>query len=258
MPFSARKVVTYFLVIIPIVVVAGFFIYKNYFKHPLLHPKQSSVVESVYGLGTVVAVREYDVKPGVNQTIKEYFVVEGQQVKKNESLIQFVGSQVIRAPFEGVVTAIPFKNGENVFPQVTVLELMDLSKLFIEVSLEQQMIVRVRPGQKDIVSFDNLREQPIEAKVDSLFPRSSQFVVKVVPTHLPQGVLPAMTADIAIEIETRANATLIPLAAIKNNHIIRIRNGKKESLPVEVGVVMEDWVELKSPSLELTDLLQGN
>lgn len=216
-------------------------------------PKVGSVVESVYGLGTVVARQIYRVKISANLSVGSVFVEEGDVVKKGDRLVSFDEPTVIRAPFAGTITQILYKPGEVVAPHTPVLVLTDLTDLYLEVSLEQQAAMRVKMGQKAIITFESLRGEKYEGKVSKVFPSDSQFLVHLEMTKVPEGVLPGMTADVAIEVGSKERALLIPIGSVFSGKVIRVRNGQSEKVDVSFGVISGDWAEVTSSNILETD-----
>lgn len=212
-------------------------------------PRIGPVVEAVYGLGTVIASQTYQVKTAINQRISAIQVREGDMVKFGDALIQFDDSGVSRAPFTGTVTSIPSKKGELIFPSIPALTLVNLKSLFLEVSLEQQAALRVKRDQKAIVSFESIRGERLEARVQSIYPRDAQFIVRIDLDHFPEGILPGMTADVAIEAGRKENALSIPLRAISSGKVTLVRDGKKIKETIQVGVVDGQWAEIKSGNI---------
>lgn len=216
-------------------------------------PRIGPVVEAVYGLGTVVAPQTYQVRTAVNQSISEIYVKEGDRVKSGDPLIKFDDSGLSRAPFAGTVTSVPMKKGELLFPSTPALTLINLDELFLEVSLEQQAALRVKRGQKVVVSFETIRGDRIEASVQSIFPRDAQFIVRIAYDHFPNGILPGMTADVAIEVGRKENVLSIPLRAISSGKATFVRNGKKVKESIQVGVVDGEWAEVTSGNIAPSD-----
>ncbi len=99
------------------VFVAGYFIYKFYNSEETFKPKMGHVVESIYGLGTVTADQVFRLRSGVTLDVRKLFVKEGDLVKPNDPLVQF-DDNVMRSTIVGTVTAVAFKEGELVTPQV--------------------------------------------------------------------------------------------------------------------------------------------
>lgn len=195
--------------------------------------KRGEVVESVYGIGTVMANKSFQMKPGVVTTIGNLFVKEGDEVKRDQPLVELERSVVIPAPFDGTVTALPVKVGENVFAQTVVLELTDLQDRYVTVSLEQRAAIRVRRGQTARLSFENMRETSLAGTVESVYSRAGDFLVRIEVPELPPQILPGMTADVAISIRQRSGALLVPVSAIREGSVAVKRDG---ILPVRVEV----------------------
>ncbi len=207
------------------------------FDSPLTDPiHKSSFVESVYGIGIVAANRTFAFKAGVTSTIESLFVKEGEAVKKGDKLVMLENDLIITAPFDGTVTALPFKSEENVFPQAVVVEVVDLLDRYLIVSLEQRAALRVRKGQTARLSFDGLREETFEGSVDSIYSSADDFLVRVDIAKLPAQILPGMTADTAIGINERHNVLLIPLTAVVDNRVDVQRNGRKIRVEVKTGL----------------------
>ena len=94
--------------------------------------QKSSISESVYGIGTVFAEKRFDYKAGVTNTLDDVFIKEGDSVTAGQKLIR-LGSIFVTAPFDGVVTSLPSKVGENIFASSVVLSLVDLTQRYIVV-----------------------------------------------------------------------------------------------------------------------------
>ena len=166
-------------------------------------PKTGPMVESVYGIGTVTARHTYDLKLGVMDTLKKLYVDEGAPVKKGAALVSFEDNHLVRAPFDGVVTSLPYKEGETIFPQMTVLTVTDLINPYIVVSLEQSAAIPVRRQQKAFLSFESLRGQKLEGTVSAIYPKEGEFYVNIEVPNFPDGILVGMTCDVAIEVASK-------------------------------------------------------
>jgi multidrug efflux pump subunit AcrA (membrane-fusion protein) len=155
----------------------------------------------------------------------------------------------------GTVTSISYKDGELVAPQAEVVTVTNLEHLFLEVSLEQQSILRVKKDQPVYISFESLRNEKCEGLVTSVYPRENQFIVRIELKKWPLGVLPGMTADVAILVGKKSNALLIPINSIFAGQVTRIRHNKKERVPVKLGIIDGEWGEVVSDNILETDEL---
>ncbi len=245
------------ILVIAIIACLGvaFFIYNRYFKkQDLIHPKIGDIVESIYGLGTVSPDSVFRVRAGVSLTVKKLFVKEGDLVRNNDPLVQ-LDESIMRTPIDGTVTAVSTKLGELITPQISIVTVTNLNRLYLEVSLEQQSVLRIKKDQPVVISFESLRDEKYEGKVTSVYPRESQFIVRIELSEWPKGVLPGMTADVAILVGKKSNALLIPLKSIVSGKVIRYRQGRKETLPIQLGVVDGEWGEVLSNNISADDEL---
>ena len=224
---------------------------------PLTEPlRRGNVVESVYGIGTVTARKIFNLKLGVTSTVRELFVLEGDRVKRGRRLVTLDGTGTPVAPFDGTITALPVKPGETVFAQTPILTLVDLLDRYIVVSLEQRGAIRVRAGQPARLSFDSMREQSFEGKVESVYSQQGSFLVRIRVSGLPPQILPGMTADVAILIAEKKEVLLVPAAAIDGGRVY-LGGGVGTPAPVEVkiGIVDGEMAELLSGDLKEGDRL---
>lgn len=222
-------------------------------KKQVITPTYGEIVEAVYGLGTVKSEENFAAKVAVTSSVIEFYVSEGQDIKKGQKLLKTDQGAIIYSPFNGRVTDIPFSIKENIFPQTTILSVVNLKKLYLTVSLEQQAIMRIRPGLNAEVSFEFFRNKKLPGKISSIFTAADQFIAKVELNEWPAGVLPGMTADVAIEVARKKDALLVPFSSIVNGNIIIKRDGKKMKLPVQVGLADLENAEIISPQLKPED-----
>lgn len=222
-------------------------------KYEYVHPKRGAITEAIYGLGKVRAERRFEVKVGILSAIQQLFVREGDKVKAGNKLILFDSGVLFRAPFDGTVTLSALQKGETALPQIPILRLEDLTDRYIEVSVEQQGALRVKPGQKARVSFESVRGDVLNGRVRALFPREDEFLVHIEVDNFPGNVLPGMTADISIEVGQIPDALLIPLASIRSGAVTVRRDGHKEKVQVEIGHVDGLWAEVRGSALSESD-----
>jgi membrane fusion protein, macrolide-specific efflux system len=217
-------------------------------------PKRGDIVESIYGLGTVVPESVYRASVGVNLGLDKMFVKEGDRVRRGDPLAQ-LEQVIMRSPISGTVTSAPFKEGEMIPMQANLVTVTNFENMFLEVSLEQQLVLRVRKGQEVLVSFENIRNEKLNGEVASVYPRENQFIVRILLPIWPKGVLPGMTADTAILVGKKSDVLLIPVRAIAAGQVTRIRDGKKERIAVRLDTMDGEWGEVVEGDIRETDEL---
>lgn len=221
--------------------------------YEIVQIKTGDLTEAIYGLGKVKSRNRFEVRLGVTSTVEKVFVREGDFVKNGAKLIEFDSRATFRAPFDGVVTLVGVYEGETSPPGVALVRVEDLKTRIIEVSIEQQGAIRIRPGQPAQVSFESVRGKNLPGKVLTIFPREDEFLVHIDVPDLSDTVLPGMTADVSIEVGKISGARLIPLQAVRDGLVTVDRGGRREKIKIEIGHVDGLWAELKGEALKVGD-----
>lgn len=216
---------------------------------------KGSIVQSVYGIGTITANHRYMVRLGVMTTINQLFVKEGDTVKKGSPLVE-VDRVVYRAPFDGTVTSLPFMVGENVFAQAPILNFVNLEDRYLVVTLEQQGALLTQKGQNVRISFDTFREQTYKGTVQAVYSNESHFLARIDISQLPAKIIPGMTADVAIMIQQKNDVLLIPVAAINKSTVsLYQEHAPPRSVEIKTGIIDGAFAELISGDLKEGDRL---
>lgn len=238
-----------------VVVAVGIFVFisKQQKSSKLVQIKKGTIVEAIYGLGTVVPRQKFSFKVGVPKTVTRLYVNEGDEVKQGQALLSFDDGIQVRSPFLGTVTSLPYKAGENAFTDQAVVTVQNLKDLYLEAKLDQLGALRVKKNMKARISFENLRQKTFVGQIDSLYPANGQFVARIVVENLSPEILPGMTADVAIEVAEKENVLLIPVRAIHSGQVVVLRGAKPEKIAVAVGVMDNEWAELTSDNLSEGD-----
>jgi multidrug efflux pump subunit AcrA (membrane-fusion protein) len=253
-----RKRLLFFIVIILIAlaIAAWFFRKQAVQKRVLTDPiRRGTVIESIYGIGTVKANKIYDLKSGVISSIDHVYVKEGDFVEKGARLVDFREGAHFVAPFAGTVTWVPYNAGENVFLQSVIVRVVDLKDRYMVVSLEQRGAIKVKSGQKARINFDNLRNETYNGVVEAVYSHENDFMVRIRVSDLPDQILPGMTGDVAIGIREYPNVLVIPVAAIDNGKVEVQRGRRKVTVPVTTGIVDGAMAQVVSGDLSEGDRL---
>jgi len=144
-----------------------------------------------------------------------------------------------KAPFDGVVTNLPVREGETVVmgiqnaPGSTLMTVADTSVITAEVKVDETDIVNVRVGQPAEVSIDAIPKQKFKgtvteigrnavlrstgvstAQTTSSGQEAKDFKVIVALQDPPPNVLPGLSATARITTATRTTALAIPIQAL--------------------------------------------
>jgi len=143
------------------------------------------------------------------------------------------------APFDGVITSLPVREGETVVigiqnsPGSTLMSIADMSIITAEVEMDETDIVDVKLGQAAEVAIDAIPNQTFKAVVteigDNAIVRSTgvatsqqttasdeakEFKVVVTLKDPPQNLRPGLSATAKVTTATRGNALAVPIQAV--------------------------------------------
>jgi len=144
-----------------------------------------------------------------------------------------------KAPFDGVVTNLPVREGETVVmgiqnaPGSTLMTVADTSVITAEVKVDETDIVNVQLGQPAEVSIDAIPKQKFKgtvteigrnavlrstgvstAQTTSSGQEAKDFKVVVALQDPPPNILPGLSATARITTATRTTALAIPIQAL--------------------------------------------
>lgn len=172
------------------------------------------------------------------------------------------------APFEGVITAVVSKTGDQVAPGTQAFRLDDLSRLLLDVQVSEVDINRIDVGQEVGLTFDAILGKEYNGVVDevSLVGTSDQgvvdFIVTVKLTDADVAVKPGMTAAVNIVVEQLEDVLLVPNRAVRvregNRVVYVLRNGMPEPVEVTLGASSETMSELLGGDLAVGDQIVLN
>jgi HlyD family secretion protein len=144
-----------------------------------------------------------------------------------------------RAPFDGVITNLPVREGETVVigiqnaPGSTLMTIADISVITAEVKVDETDIVNVKLGQTAEVSIDAIPKQRFKglvteignnailrstgvstAQTTSSSQEAKDFKVVVTIQDPPANLLPGLSTTARIQTASRTNALAIPIQAL--------------------------------------------
>lgn len=161
----------------------------------------------------------------------------------------------LTAPFAGVVADVNTKVGELV-TTAPVVNLIDITKFAVEITVDEVDVAHVAVGQKVDVLVDALGAPALQGAVVRVAPQATinngvvSYKVTVEATPDQRVVKSGMTASAQIITAQAKNAIGLPRAAV---HLVDgvqkvtvVKNGVREVRTVETGVRGDDLVEIKS------------
>ena len=205
----------------------------------------------------LIAKAEYDTKKAVYGTTsaqlnqakaklaqaKAQMDSSGRRIAQNEASVRHAADVLskteYRAPFDGVITNLPVREGETVVvgiqnaPGSTLMTIADTSVITAEVKVDETDIVNVKMGQPAEVTIDAIPKQRFKGTVTEIgnnailrstgvstaqSTSSSQeakdFKVVVTIQEPPPNLLPGLSTTARITTASKSNSLAIPIQAL--------------------------------------------
>lgn len=176
----------------------------------------------------------------------------------------YLSRMVIRAPIDGIVHILPnfrsqgswgskpppFKEGDTAWTGAAIAEIPDLSRMHLEMNLDEVDRGRLRLGQKVRVRVDAVPEAEFDAELDWISPIASlqfrsagstekSFPARATLSRADERLRPGMSATGEIVIERLSNVLLIPARASfvhDGKPAVWVQRGERFQIrPIEVG-----------------------
>jgi RND family efflux transporter MFP subunit len=142
-----------------------------------------------------------------------------------ESKIATINSQLdltkIYAPFDGRIEKIAMKVGELASPGRGIIDVVNLSSLYVNTEVSEAFMQTVNKGDSVTVEFPNLpgvtRTIPIAYKGDVINPQSRTFTVRVEIPNTRQEIKPNMLANMKLRVINLPDAVVVPTALVRQD-----------------------------------------
>lgn len=189
-----------------------------------------------------LAVKKANAKP--SDILQADADIQSAEASVNSAYVQLSNTEII-APVAGTVTSLDLKLGELVTAFAPIAKVQDVKNLYLEANINETNIGEIKPGSKVLVTFDSLPNMDsVETKVFTVEQGSSVVggvVSYKIKSSLPliEGILPGMTANMTIIIDTKPQVVAVIRSALvkkENKTFVRVVTNLKKALYVETEV----------------------
>lgn len=175
----------------------------------------------------------------------------------------------LKAPFNGTVTEVNSKDGDQVSPGTASIRVDDLSRMLVEVRIPEVDINRVKIGDEARMSFDAIRDQEYLGKVTEIARVGTttqsgvDFSVTIELVDMDPQVRSGMTAAVNIVVEKLENVLLVPNRAVRfrdGKRVVYVQNatGMLNAINVQIGSSSELYSEITGGDLKEGDVVVLN
>lgn len=198
-------------------------------------------------LAYIASAGNYDATRLRYQDLKKQLTFAAAQSKKLLAISQKnAGDFTIRSKTTGRVYSISKEAGEIVNTQTPVAVVGAADDFLVELQIDENDIVRLKTGQRVLLTLDSYKNQVFEAAVSKIDPlmneRSRTFTVEAVFTRKPPVLYPNLTTEANIVILEKEKALTIPRGFLLGDTAVMLEN--KEKRRVEIGLKDYQKVEI--------------
>jgi RND family efflux transporter MFP subunit len=188
-------------------------------------------------------------------------------VKLAELNLELARSQAaalqVRAPFDGVITSLPYSAGQNVGPQQAVAEILDPRSFELEVGVDISTAERISASAPALIELGGRQiEVPIKSiglKVDDktrqvklrlALPNIFFKLNQTLKVRLPLATGATPTGNAGVPTTGATTPRFIPLDAViigtENQFVFVDDNGRAKKTDVKIGQIVGDRIEILS------------
>lgn len=171
----------------------------------------------------------------------------------------------IIAPFSGEVAVVYSQIGDVVSAGTEALALVDRSKMYVDVSIDETSIARVQVGNTADITFDSLNNLPATGKVTMIDPIGTSssgvvnYTVRVELDKSDTAILIGATATVVINTGSPQSVLFVPVSAVlsdaQGEYVMRVSNGSAQRITVVSGQIVDQTV-IVTGDLKKGDVVQ--
>lgn len=202
-------------------------------------------------------------RANTGQTGVERESIEGDRaaLAQAEANVAYIQSQivqtVVRAPFDGIVTARLLDPGAFTGPNQAIVRVSQLSTVFVNASVPESDLGFVRPGLRAVVTSASLPGRSYAGAISSVnpTPANGTFSYRArMRLSNPGGVLRGgMLVTLEIVRDRRRNVPVVPRAALATlsgtSGVYFVSNGHAKFVPVTLGLATDTAVQILGPGI---------
>jgi len=158
----------------------------------------------------------------------------------------------VKAPIDGVIASRSIKAGNFVQINTPIFRIVDIDTLEATLNVPERELATLKTGLPVELQVDALPGKTFAGKVDRVSPvvDAGSGTFRVISQFTNDGQLqPGMFGRLRIDYDRRANALVIPRAALMEDDakptVFVVRDGKAQRVSLETGHVEGAWVEVR-------------
>ncbi|MCP4218190.1 MAG: HlyD family efflux transporter periplasmic adaptor subunit [bacterium] len=115
----------------------------------------------------------------LTRSLEELDIMESKTRNKMEYLALVLKDHSIESPVSGAVLETFVSQGENVFPNIPIADVLDMSSLYVEVFIEEGEMASLRMNQRAQILIDGIEDRQLSGQV-TFFGKKAEFSPKYI------------------------------------------------------------------------------
>ena len=209
-----------------------------------------------------VSIAEYDLSD-----MRDDYYEESDQVKRSKAKLEQaqvslqqaewrLSQATLKAPINGIITALFVESGEMANSGQTVIILSDLVNLDVDVNLDETDVARIEMGMTVVVTVDAFPGVEVSGEVVEIAPTADvqsgvvlyPVTVRLDPTDLP--LRSGMTVNVMFTLDERKDTLVVPFRAVETEggqaYLTRVTASGSERVAVTLGLITDTQIEILS------------
>jgi multidrug efflux pump subunit AcrA (membrane-fusion protein) len=209
-----------------------------------------------------VSIAEYDLSD-----MRDDYYEESDQVKRSKAKLEQaqvslqqaewrLEQATLKAPINGIVTALFVEPGEMANSGQAVIILSDLANLDVDVNLDETDVARIEMGMMVVVTVDAFPGVEVSGEVIEIASTADvqsgvvlyPVTVRLDPTDLP--LRSGMTVNVMFTLEERKDTLVVPFRAVETEggqaYLTRVTASGSERVTVTLGLITDTQIEILS------------
>ncbi|MGE4284386.1 MAG: efflux RND transporter periplasmic adaptor subunit [Clostridia bacterium] len=159
---------------------------------------------------------------------------------------------VVKSPIAGIISFKNIEIGEQVSSAGAAMTVVDLSTVFVETSVPENLINKIRLDDKVQVDVDSAGIAAVEGRVSSVSPaadaKTQSYPIKVIIENDKQLLKSGMFAEVEFAVDRIENILAVPVAAIIDEqgmkYVYVVNEGKAQKREVKIGMSNGELIEV--------------
>lgn len=187
---------------------------------------------------------------------------------KVDALKAQINLSIITAPFDGTITNVNVQTGDLVKNGSVAVQLADLSRLLLDISISEVDINKIKVGQDIQLSFDAIQDktyQGLVTEISKIGQPNQEVIYYTVTCEIIEpdsSIKTGMTAAATIAVDKAENVIAVPNRAVqtdgKTRFVTVVRNQLLVKVPVELGLISDVRSEVRNGDLHEGDVVVIN